>query len=68
MEFQRSRKLMIMLEFGKSFFDVILELKRDRHDMIHSDIDVLEDFGLARSERRGVTTRAQIWQSARRYH
>ena len=62
MEFQRSRKQMIMLEFGKSFFDVILELKRDRPDMIHSDIEVLEDFSLAISEQRGLTTRAQIFK------
>jgi hypothetical protein len=42
------------------FFDILLEIQKDRPDLIHPDIDVLEDFGLAKSERRGATTRAQI--------
>ena len=49
-----------MSEFGTYLFDMLLEVQRDRPDLIHSDIDVLEDFGLARYERRGATTRAQI--------
>ena len=47
-------------KFRPSFFDMLLEVQRDRPDLIHSDIDVLEDFGLARYEQRGATTRAQI--------
>ena len=49
-----------MSDFGPSFFDMLLEVQRDRSDMIHSDIYVLGGFGSARSERRGVTTREQI--------
>jgi hypothetical protein len=58
--FQRNGKQMRMSEFGPYFFDMLLEIQKDRPDLIHSDIDVLEDFGLARSEQRGATTRAQI--------
>ena len=67
-EFQCSGKQMRMSEFGPSFFDMLIEVQIYRPDLIPSDIYLLEDFGLARSERRGVTTRAQIWQSARGYH
>jgi hypothetical protein len=56
--FQRNGKQMRMSEVGPYFFDMLLEIQKDRPDLIHSDIDVLEDFGLARSERRGATTRA----------
>ena len=58
--FQRSGKQMIILEFGPYFFDILLEVQKDRSDLIHSDIYVLEGFGLARSERRGATTREKI--------
>jgi hypothetical protein len=58
--FQRSGKQMRMSEFGPYFFDMLLQIQKDRPDLIHPDIDLLEDFGLARSERRGATTRAQI--------
>ena len=51
---------MIMSEFRPSLFDMLIEVQRDRPDLIHSDIDVLEEFGLAISERRGSITRAQI--------
>jgi hypothetical protein len=57
---QRHGKQMRMSEFGSYVFDMLLEMQKDRPDLIHPDIDVLEDFGLARSERRGATTRAQI--------
>ena len=60
--FQRSGNQMRMLEFVPYFFDMLLEVQRDRPDLIHSDIYVLEEFGLARSERRGATTRAQIFK------
>jgi hypothetical protein len=58
--FQRSENQMRMSEFGPYFFDMLLEIQKDRPDLIHPDIDVLQDFGSARSERRGETTRAQI--------
>ena len=48
--FQRSGKQIRMSEFGTYLFDMLLEVQRDRPDLIHSDIDVLEDFGLARYE------------------
>jgi hypothetical protein len=48
--FQRSEKQMRMSEFGPYLFDVLLEVQEDRPDLVHPDIDVLEDFGLARSE------------------
>jgi hypothetical protein len=58
--FQRNGKQMRMSEFGPYFFDMLLEIQKDRQYLIHSDKDVLENFGLARSERRGATARAQI--------
>jgi hypothetical protein len=58
--FQLNGKHMRMSEFGPYFFDMLLEIQKDRPNLIHPDIDVLEDFGLLRSERRGATTRAQI--------
>ena len=45
--FQRSRKQMGISEVRPYLFDMLLKLQIDRPDMIHSDIDVLEDFGLA---------------------
>jgi hypothetical protein len=48
--FQLNGKHMRMSEFGPYFFDMLLEIQKDRPDLIHPDIDVLEDFGLARSE------------------
>jgi hypothetical protein len=57
--FQRNGKQMRMSEFGPYFFDMLLEIQKDPN-LIHPDIDILQDFGLARSERRGATTRSQI--------
>ena len=59
-EFQRSRKQTIMLEFGPYFFYMLLEVQIYRTYTINSDIDVLKEFGLARSEWRRAETRAQI--------
>jgi hypothetical protein len=50
----------VYAEFATFFFDMLLEIQKDRSDLIHADVDVLEDFGLARSARRGATTRAQV--------
>jgi hypothetical protein len=58
--FQRSGKQMRMLEFWPYFYDMLLEIQKDRSALIHPDIDVLENFGVARSERKGATARAQI--------
>ena len=57
--FQRSGKKMRMSEFGPSLFNMLLEVQMDRPDIIHSDKDVREEFGLERSDQRGATTRAQ---------
>jgi hypothetical protein len=47
-----------MSEFSEEFFELLLEIQKDRPDLIASDIDVFEAFGMARSARRGATTRA----------
>lgn len=57
--YQREGRQMRMSEFSEEFFELLLEIQKDRPDLIASDIDVLEAFGMARSARRGATTRAQ---------
>jgi hypothetical protein len=50
---------MKMAESSDCFFGMLLEIQQDRRDLIVPTIDVLNDFGLSSSERRGATTRAQ---------
>jgi hypothetical protein len=50
---------MRMSEFSGKFFELLLEIQKDRPDLIYSDIDVFEAFGMARSVRRGATTMTQ---------
>jgi hypothetical protein len=49
-----------MSDFAEFFFDLLLNIQSERPDLIAHDIDVQDDFGLSRSERRGATTRAQV--------
>jgi hypothetical protein len=51
-----------MSEFATAFFDLLLEIQKDIPYLIHPDLDVLDDFGLARSARRGATTHTQVAQ------
>jgi hypothetical protein len=51
---------MKMSEFAERFFELLQEIQRDRPDIIAPDIDVIEDYGLSRSERRAATT----WEQA----
>jgi hypothetical protein len=48
-----------MSDFAEIFFDLLLNTQSEHPDLIAPDIDVQEDFGLSRSERRGATSRAQ---------
>ena len=48
-----------MSHFSDFFFGTLLEIQEERPDLISADMNVLEDFGLARSARRGATTRAK---------
>ena len=38
---------------------MLLDIQQDRPDLIYPDIDVINNYGLARSERRGAKTRSQ---------
>jgi hypothetical protein len=48
-----------MSDFEESIFDKFLEVQEKRPDLIPPEFDVLEEFGLARSFRRGSTTEAK---------
>ena len=48
-----------MSDFEEVIFDKLLQVQTERPDLIDPAIDVCEDFGLARSFRRGATTQAQ---------
>ena len=50
---------MRMSELSEYLFELLLEIPNDQEDLIATDIDVLEAFGMARSARRGATTSAQ---------
>jgi hypothetical protein len=50
---------MKMSEFSDCFFGMLLDIQQDRSDLVAPDIDVVNDFGLSRSERRGAKIRAQ---------
>ena len=59
--FQRpngSRKM--MNDFADMFYDNLSSIQLARPDLIPANEDVLESYALARSFRRGATTRAQI--------
>ena len=45
--------------FGGMFFGYLHDIQEEHPALISSEIDVLNDYGLARSCRRGATTRAQ---------
>jgi hypothetical protein len=48
-----------MSEFEDVIFEGLSRVQTDRPDLIDPGIDVMEDYGLARSFRRGATTQAQ---------
>jgi hypothetical protein len=60
--YQGEGRQMSISELSEEFFELLLEIKKYRPDLIASDIDVLEAFGIARSVIRGATTRANISQ------
>jgi hypothetical protein len=49
-----------MTDFDDMFYEALLDIQKRRKDIIDDKIDVLEDYFLARSFRRGATTRAQL--------
>jgi hypothetical protein len=51
---------MSMSEFDEQFYDALLDIQRRRPEVIEEDCDIYNDFHLARSFRRGATTRAQL--------
>jgi len=48
-----------MSHFSDFFFKTLLEIQEECPSLISADMNVLEDFGLARSARRGASTRAK---------
>jgi hypothetical protein len=46
--------------FNDNFYDAMLDIQRRMPEVIDDETDVLDDFHLARSFRRGTTTRAQL--------
>jgi hypothetical protein len=48
-----------MSTFEEEVFGMLEEIQMDRPDLIAPELQIREDFGLARSFRRGATTRAQ---------
>jgi len=48
-----------MSDFEESVFNRLLEIQEERPDLIPQEFDVLEEYGLARSFRRGSTTEAK---------
>ena len=49
----------VVSELADSFFSIILDIQQDRPDITALDIDVINNYVLSRSERRGYTTRFQ---------
>jgi hypothetical protein len=49
-----------MSDFDERFYEGLLEIQRTRKDIIADEIDVVDDYHLARLFRRGATTRAQL--------
>jgi len=47
-------------DYNQVFVDCLLGVQARRPDLIHPDIDVAAEFGLARSGRRGATTQARV--------
>jgi hypothetical protein len=48
-----------MSAFEEEVFGLLEDIQAERPDLIAPELEVREDFGLARSFRRGATTRAQ---------
>lgn len=46
-------------KYAEGFYTCLEHVQATRPDLIESDIDVREDYGLSRSSRRGVTTHAR---------
>ena len=56
----RNGNCMSMTDFDDVFYESLLDIQKRRKDIIDDEIDVVEDYFLARSFRRGATTRAQL--------
>ena len=48
-----------MSDYQEVIFDKLLSIQQEHPNLIAPGIDILEDYGLARSFRRGATTQAQ---------
>ena len=48
-----------MKKYEKEIFSRLIQIQRERPDLIPESVDVQEDYGLARMFRRGATTRAR---------
>jgi hypothetical protein len=49
-----------MSDFNEIFSDNLYDIQRRLPELISEDMDVADDFHLARSFQRGATTRAQL--------
>ena len=49
-----------MSDFDKRFYDYLSDIQSRRKDLIGEDVDIADVYFLARSLRRGATTRAQL--------
>ena len=47
-----------MLDFAPAFYDKLYQVQARKPSLFVEGVNILEDFGLARSFRRGATTRA----------
>jgi hypothetical protein len=47
-----------MAHFGPKFYELLLEIQDSNPELFPGDLDIVEDFHLSRSHRRGATTRA----------
>jgi hypothetical protein len=57
--FQRDKqRQMKMSEFSESFYGHLITIQERDPSLFEPDVDILDDFGPARSARRGATTRA----------
>ena len=50
---------MRMSDFADIFFGILLDIHKDRPNIVAPDIDVINDYEILRSEVQGATTRSQ---------
>ena len=51
---------MWIYDFAEFFFSIILDIQKDRPELIDTGIDVINYYGLSRSEIQGATARSQV--------